>query len=304
MRRIGISLLLSLGIFYAGAQDNPSDTAWKSGGLFGLQFTQASYSNWQAGGVNSLAGNGLASLFAAYDDGGDWTWMNTLDVAFGLNKQDSLLIKTDDRLELKSRLDRSISDHWSISGLLNFRTQFADGYSEPGQREDSMRISTFMAPGYLITGLGFTYKPNKKFSAFLSPLTSKMTFVQDEKLSNQGAFGVDTGSTFRYEIGGYIDMIYKTPLMKNVDLQTSLNLYSNYLDGNYKYIDVAGEMLLFMKVNSAISANLSLNVLYDHDINIDTDNDGEGDGPRTQFKEVLGVGITYQIGDSRKKTEG
>ena len=40
-------------------QDALDTTKWDLGGNFGIQFTQASYSNWQAGGVNSIAGNSI-----------------------------------------------------------------------------------------------------------------------------------------------------------------------------------------------------------------------------------------------------
>lgn len=279
----------------------PEDTAWKVGGNYSLQFTQAAYSNWQAGGVNSVAGNTVLSVFANYDDGGDWTWWNLLNMAYGLNYQDKVYNKTDDRLELESRVDRAIGPKWSASWLTNFRTQFTNGYAEPGQEGDSLRISTFMAPGYVTTGLGFTYKPNKKFRAFLSPATSKMTFVNDDSLAAQGAYGVDPGEQFRMELGGYVNFLYKSPIMKNVNLQAGLNLYENYLDGLFNYVDVMGELLLFFKVNKAITANISLNAIYDHDIKFDVDEDGVVDGPRTQFKEVLGIGIAYDFGDEYKK---
>jgi hypothetical protein len=322
MKRI-LSLLLTCCVFGAFAQvdssdmDNmqslavPADTAWKIGGNFGLQFTQAAYENWQAGGVNSLAGNSLTSIFANYDNGGKWTWSNKLDLAYGLNYQDTIFNKTDDRIELTSRVDRSIGKNWSASGLVNFRTQFANGYSAPGERGDSVRISGFMAPGYLLTAIGFTYKPNKKFNLFLSPLTSKMTFVMDQRLADAGAFGVtaaDTvngvyvpGEQFRQEVGGYLNLTYKTPLVTNVDLQYSLGLFSNYLDGQYKFIDVNTELLLFMKVNDYITANLSLNLIYDNDILFDVNDDGTPDGPRTQLKEVIGVGFAYNFGAQAKK---
>ncbi len=311
-----LSLLFVQGIMYAQPDTtmvpvNPKDTAWKIGGNLGLQFTQSSYQNWQAGGVNSIAGNGLVNIFANYDDGGVWTWYNRLDLGYGLNFQDTVFIKTDDRVEFTSRVDRKISKVWNASALVNFRTQFANGYANAGERGDSIRISGPMSPGYLVTAVGFTYKPNKKFSAFISPLTSKMTFVQDQRLADAGAFGVDAadtvngayvaGKNFRQEVGGYVNIAYKTPIVKNVDMQFSLNLFSNYLDGQYKFIDVNSEFLLFMKVNDYITANLALNLIYDHDIIFDTNDDGIMNGPRTQFKQVLGIGLTYNFGDQLKK---
>ncbi|MDZ7845520.1 MAG: DUF3078 domain-containing protein [Owenweeksia sp.] len=272
----------------------PKDTAWKIGGHIGLQFNQAAYSNWQAGGINSMAGLATFNLFANYDNGGNWTWVNRANLAYGINYQESVFNKTDDRVMLESRLDRNISKNWSLSGLVNFRTQFADGFAKMGQTEDSVKISTLMAPGYLLAGIGFTYKPHKKFSAYISPVTSKMTWVLDDRLASQGAFGVDTGANFRYEIGGYVNLNYITPVVKNVDLEASLDLFSNYLDGNYKFIDVNGQVLLFMEINKFLSANVSFNVIYDHDILFDTSD--RGALRRTQFKEVLGVGFAYRFG--------
>ena len=188
-----------------------------------------------------------------------------------------------------------------MSGLVNFRTQFSNGYANPGEEGDSVRISTFLAPAYLLVGLGATYKPNERLSAFISPATMKMTIVNDQRLSNMGAYGVDTGKLSRYEIGGYANIRYKAPLITNIDFQANLDLFSNYLDGQYKNIDVNGEFILFMKVNKYITANLSVNVIYDNDILIDVDEDGIVDGPRTQVKEVLGVGFAYNFGYQPKK---
>jgi len=81
-------------------------------------------------------------------------------------------------------------------------------------------------------------------------------------------------------------------------LDTKLNLFSNYLEepGN---IDVNWDLMLNMKVNDWLSASLIMNLIYDHDIDIavDDNNDGvlEGLGPRTQFKEVLGVGLNMKF---------
>lgn len=308
-----LSLLTFLITLSLSAQTStPKDTAWKKGGTFNFQFNQVALSNWQAGGENSVSGNAIVNLFANYEKD-KWSWNNALTLAYGLNYQGTTFIKTDDRIEFESRVDRAINKKWGASALLNFRTQFADGFNSP---EDTSRISTFLAPAYTLLGLGVTYKPNKKFSAFVSPATAKLTLVNDQRLANLGAFGVDAavragdsatgailteGSKTRWEIGGYANFSYKTALMENIDLQARLDLFANYLDGNYKFIDVNSEVLLFMKVNKLITVNLTLALIYDHDIQFDTNNDGITDGPRTQFKEVLGIGFAYKFGYQAKK---
>lgn len=304
---LAIVLLLCTAVY--AQVPSEKDTFWKTGGNLSLQFNQVALSNWQAGGENSVSGNALVTLFADYNKE-NWTWKNTLTMAYGLNYQGSLFIKTDDRLELESRIDRNLNKVWGASALLNFRTQFADGFNSP---EDSLRISTFLAPAYTLLGLGATYKPNKKFNLFISPLTTKLTIVNDQRLANLGAFGVEaavrdtagniieTGSKTRWEVGGYANLTYKTPVMENVDLQARIDLFSNYLDGNAQFVDVNSEVLLFMKVNKLLTVNLTLALIYDHDIQFDTNADGISDGPRTQFKEVLGIGFAYKFGYNAKK---
>ena len=301
MKKVLLILLGALISFSSYSQEDSTDQSgpWKTGGNFSLQFSQAAYSNWQAGGTNSITGNSLISLFANYEKD-NWAWKNSLTLAYGLSFQDSVFNKTDDRIELESRVDRKFKEHWNFSALLNFRTQFTNGYDAPGITEDSLKVSGFFAPAYTVLGLGVTYKPNAKFSAFASPLTAKTTIVNDQRLSDRGAFGVDTGSTIRYEAGGYVNISYNTPLAENIDLKSKLDLFSNYLDNNYQFIDVNAEVIIFMKVNKYITANVSLNMVYDHDILFDTNEDGVVDGPRTQFREVIGVGFAYNFGYAKK----
>jgi hypothetical protein len=290
---IGAMVVLLSSSLFAQTGDPARDTAWKKGGNLELLFNQAAYSDWQAGGANSFAANSRVFLFANYDYN-QWSWDNSLNLAYGVNLQDGLYNKTDDRIELESRADRHLNKHWNVSALLNFRTQFVNGFSTPGVTDESLRISTFMAPGYAVFGLGFTYKPNERFTAFISPITSKQTYVLDQRLADKGAFGVDAGSQFRQEVGGYVNLRYKQAIFENVEFKAALDLFSNYLDGNYKFIDVNGVAELNMKVNSWLTASIQVNVIYDHDIIFDT-SDG-GPQRRTQFKQVLGVGLTHRFG--------
>jgi hypothetical protein len=75
-------------------------------------------------------------------------------------------------------------------------------------------------------------------------------------------------------------------------MKSKLELFSNYLN-NPENIDVNGELLLLFRVNSLVSASAQWNLIYDNDIRI-TDNSGKT-GPRTQFKSVIGIGLSYKI---------
>ena len=270
-------------------------SGWNTGGTTSINITQTALSNWNAGGQNSLALNGLLSLFANHRTD-NRTWENTLDVGYGILRQGSrpaIWRKTDDKIDFMSKYGRKTTDNWYIAGLANFKTQMAPGYNYPN---DSVVISKFMAPGYLLGALGMEYNRNGKLTAFVAPFTSKTTFVLESTLSNAGAFGVKPGESIRNEFGGYIRMFYKNDIMENINLQTKLDLFTNYLD-RPQNIDVNWEMLISMRVNKYITVTLSTQLIYDHDIKINIDKNGDGIidavGPRVQLKEILGVGLAY-----------
>ena len=54
-----------------------------------------------------------------------------------------------------------------------------------------------------------------------------------------------------------------------------------------------------MKVNKLISATLSTQLIYDDNVIIELDKNQDGviesSGPRVQFKEILGIGISYSF---------
>ena len=275
------------------------ETGWKTGGLTNLNLSQTSLVNWAAGGENSVSASGLVSLFANKKTE-KYSWANSLDLGYGLlftgQGDDGTTVKTDDKIDFTSKYGQQAFDKWYYAALVNAKTQFANGYNYPN---DSVAISKFFAPAYVVGALGLDYiADNESFSLFIAPVTAKMTFVADDVLANAGAFGVDSGKHMRTEIGGYLKASYKTNLMEGIDWQTKLDLFSNYAE-NPEYVDVSWENLISFKVNKYISASITTHLLYDHDVEIgkDTDDDGVADEfkPRIQFKEVLGIGLAYSF---------
>jgi hypothetical protein len=283
-----------------------SDTinGWKKGGVFTATLAQASLTNWVAGGENSFSINGLFSGFANYKKGKS-VWDNSLDIGYGLMRQGKGedLKKTDDKIEINSKYGLEAFKNFYYAALINFKTQMTPGYNYP---DVTNKISDLFAPAYLTLALGLDFKPDAYFSTFLSPLAGRFTFVTNQELSDQGAFGVSPGQTVRSELGGYIRAIYskndfKTEFLKNVSFTTKLDLFSNYAD-NPQNIDVNWETLVAMKVNKYLSFNLSTNLIYDDNISVpyDRNKDGNieaGESIRSlvQFKEIFGVGLSYKF---------
>lgn len=279
---------------------------WKIGGIFAVNLAQTSLTNWVSGGQNSVAVNGMFSIFANMINGKS-RWDNSLDLGYGLLKQgkDAGFRKTDDKIDFLSKYGRQAFSNFYYAALLNFKTQMQPGYNyiDATTKEN---ISDFFAPAYLLLALGLDYKPNAYFSAFISPLTAKFTFVTNAALSDAGAFGVNPGDKLKSEIGGYLRVIYtkddfKGEFMKNVALTTKIDLFSNYAD-KPQNIDVNWENMIAMKVNKFISVNFNTQLIYDDNIKVPFDRNGDGTiaadevvKSKIQFKEILGVGISYKF---------
>ena len=298
-----ITFLLLLALLLAGinpaafGQDADTIQGWQKSGVFSLNVSQATFTNWAAGGQNSVALNGLVNLGANFRMGKS-AWGNALIIGYGkmIQKGNDLgWVKTDDRIDFQSKYGRKATDKWFYSGLMSFKTQMDNGYNYP---DTDNKISGLLSPAYLLFSLGMDYKPNPAFSMFLSPLTSKNTIVMDDDLSTAGAFGVEPGKNFRAELGAYANIAYKNDeVFKNVSFMTKLDLFTNFLK-NPQNIDISWEALLVLKVNEYISATVNTLLLYDDDILIKIDEDGAGNpvlGKRAQFKEVIGVGFTYKF---------
>ena len=293
-----IGILFLFNIFCVDAQKSDSSgrdtlSVWKLKSLYSLSGTQSSFVNWNAGGRNniSLIGNIIAS--ADYNKA-KWNWSSDVTLAFGGIKylddvQGVDLQKTEDKIDLSSIVGMRISKRFLISLNSGFKTQFADGFTYPN---DSVAVSKFMAPGYLNLALGTDYIKDANFSVFGSPFASKTTLVMDDSLSQLGAFGVEKGERIRHEFGAFIKLKWNSKLMKNIDMKSKIELFSNYLN-NPENIDVNAELVFIFRVNSLFSATAQWNLVYDDDIKI---RDKNGNiGPRTQFKSVLGIGISYKL---------
>ena len=312
--RLKISLFLTIvSVTYLGAQTTdstqvatPPPPDWIKGGLSSVTFSQVSLTNWASGGQNSSSVNSFLNLFADKKKN-RMKWQNTIDLGYGLMKQgDGRVLKSDDRLSFNTKYGyqaKKGNDHWFINGFLDFRTQFAPGFS---QDDPDSVISRFLAPAYITVGTGIEYSPNKFVSFAYTPVTGKITIVNDAVLVGvNGAYGVEPGKSSRQELGSYFRFSYKQEAFKNVNVDMKLELFTNYQKETFGNIDVNWQNSIVMRVNKYITTNLFTQILYDDDINTERVDNTTGDvltaGPKTQFKSVFGVGVAYAFGDSRPK---
>ncbi len=294
MKRIFIIAIAVFSAIQLSAQTEADSTNvknWKLSGSAGINFSQTSFSNWSAGGDNAVAGNALLNAGLDYKKG-HWLWQNTLVLEYGITStKTNGMQKSSDRIEIGTQLGYTTDNRWYYSAMADFKTQFYKGYNYPNKEE---YISKFMAPAYSNISVGIEYKPEDKFySVYYSPVAVKMTFVRDDALSEDGAFGVDPGKKFRAEFGSYLKAKAQKDIMENVKLITDVNFFTAY-DKSFGNVDIEWNMLISMKINKYLNASLNTTLKYDDDVKY-VDSEGITKGPRVQFKEILGIGIGYNF---------
>ncbi|MEX0275191.1 MAG: DUF3078 domain-containing protein [Flavobacteriaceae bacterium] len=283
---------------------------WTINNELGINISEVAFVNWNAGGNNSITA--ITNLkFERNYKFRYLKWDNYMGLRYGINAQEGRkLRKTDDAIRLSSTFGyrRDTISNWYYSVKANFNTQFSDGYKYPNREQP---ISRFMAPGYSFLGAGTSYiTVDQKFNLYISPLTQKATFVLDQDLANRGAFGVkkakldtdgnvlEPGENVYLELGFLITNSFKAQVMKNMGLKHRLSFYTDYLR-DFGNVDVDWELNLDMKVNKYVAANIGTHIIYDDDILFDqVTEDGQitdpGE-PRIQFKQLLGVGVSYNF---------
>lgn len=275
-----------------------SDTStWKKGGLSSVGLSQSSFTNWAAGGISNTNITGLISLYANQKKALS-TWENNLDLGFGTQKIESAdFRKSEDRIELNSKYGRKINDKLNYSALLNFRSQFAQGFNYTDT--SVIYVSNIMAPSFTTFSVGLDYRPMEGLSVYFSPLTGKITTVLDDQLSAQGAYGVDSGKKVRFEFGALASIKYQKIFKNNIQLKSKADFFGNFED--VQAIDINWENIFAYQISKLLTVSLTSNLLYDQDILIVKrveESPGvfiEENKPRVQFKQVFALGFTYKF---------
>jgi hypothetical protein len=270
------------------ADEEPVESPWKIGGVGNATFNQVGLKNWSAGGDPSIAMLFQVNAFADYKKGKN-LWQSYLATEYGLQKiRKESIRKNSDRFEIGTKYGYEIADKWYASVMGNFKTQFSKT-KDFSQTDTTVILSKIMSPGSVELAIGIDYQPNDKFSLFMSPLAARMLFVLDDDIAALNIHG-NEGKNFRKELGATVVATYKQEIVKNITVQTTLRLFKDYLQGPAQNIDVDWQTALGFKVNDYISASVFTHLIWDYDIL-------NAEGKRKlQFKDVIGIGLSYKFG--------
>ena len=276
-----IALTIQIQSIYSqeAMQESPPVSPWAKVGTFSFLVNQSSFDNWIAGGVSNISG----AIGVNYDfnySKAKWSWDNKIIVAFGITKIKTQDIqKSNDRLEWNSVLGKKAKGIWNYSLFLNFKTQFTDDLNS--ETKGPTRI---LSPGYLQVGPGILWKKSDDLKVNISVATLKLIVVDKElTLPDNAYFGVEEGSSVRYELGASIGAYYKFTLMENITMENILNMYSDYLE-DPQNVDFDYTINIVMGINKYFSTNLVFQAIYD-------DNAFQG----LQTRQMIGLGINYRF---------
>ena len=299
-------------LFFVKKKTKDIKLGWVTKKEVGLYLNQVSFTNWNAGGTNSISAILSGKATARYKQE-KLFWNSTLNLRYGLNKQDNLpLFKTEDVIEVISNfgIEKNPTSNWFYSARFNLNTQFANGFSSPDGGDP---ISKFLAPGYVFMGLGMEYGRHiERLSFYASPFTLKTTFVLDSELANKGAFGVDpaiydlegniikAGRKVRQELGILLTNQFEEDVFENIKVNSLLRLYTDYIN-SFGNVDLDWELNIDMKVNRYVQATLGSHLRYDNDIKVElqtneiTNEEIVIKGAKLQWKQILGVGVVIDL---------
>lgn len=307
---------------------NVDTIAWVYTGVGSLGFNQGILHNWAAGGeLASLTVNGLFNgSLIRYNNRAIWT--NNLDAAYGLfyaYSNSFVPRKTDDRIDLTSKYGYRIADSSDLylTALFNAKSQFTKGYNYDAPSWDTFSTSSLLSPLYMTFAPGIEYRKGSQISIFASPAAVRTTFVSRYYTDRDpaGAFGVENGKSFRFELGAYVTARYVKEISKNITYRSRVDLYSNYLakntfdksgvlvkKDNPGNIDILLDNFISFKFYKYFSVNFGIVAIYDNDVPYDrTYTDATGatlpkDEPKAmkdlgwwQIKQVLSFGFNYKF---------
>ncbi len=273
------------------AQDTDT-TYWKKDFRAGTNFNQASFSdNWTGGGVNSIGLNAFLNYLGNYKRK-NHTWALETDLAYGVLKNEGQSSrKSVDRMFLDIKYGRNFSSKWSFYASTALLSQFAPGYEydvvidEVTGETDDILISDLFAPAFITTSLGFEYVPNDFFKLRIGPFSPRFTIVNNDELSDIGAYGVDPGEKLRQEwLALQLVADFNKDIAENLNLKWKYMMFANYEELEGDKIDHRLDLMITAKVNNFVDVGLGAIMIYDYD-QID----------EVQFSQALNLGVVYKF---------
>jgi len=264
----------------AEADAKADSLGWHNELIGSLNFTQSSFSNWAAGGVDNsswlLGGRGSFKRL-----GGRTNWSNVLRLEYGeVKEKDRDSRKASDLIFAESIVDFNTSRLIKPYARVSLKTQFAPGYDYTA--DPKLKLSDFADPLYLSqgAGVGLRIKPYviTRFGLGLQETyADEFAAIYTDDLDTP-----DDLETSRIE-GGLesVTELDKT-LHKQLALKSRLALFWAF--NNSDQIDIDWMTDINLQALGALGMTFKFELLYNKDV-LD----------KVQWQQVLGIGVTYSF---------
>jgi len=265
---------------------NVADTlkGWEYSWIASLNGSQAAYSNWAQGGVNTISGTG-SSVFGGKFRKDRYAYGFVVNFKYGKSRiEDEGVRKTDDRIAIKNRWAYNLSkenNFFNVFATAGLQTQFDKGFEyDAGPNGEDILISKFFAPGYFTETAGLAYQPNN-FLSFEAGVGLKQTIVTEDSLAT--LYGVDEGENFRSEGGLTLGINFEKEIAQNILLASTAGTFTNFRT-SISSTDFSWANQLTGKINDFVNASLQFELVFDDDFS-----------DEVQTKQVLSLGLSFNV---------
>jgi hypothetical protein len=281
MKKVLLFLLLFASVIANAQQDTAKAPTfgWKHGLVAGLTITQASFTNWTAGGQNSLSY--VSSLDGkSANDQETTNWTNTYKFAFGQARISGTgLRKTDDRIDLESILTYKVGTYINPYASASLKTQFAKGFVYDAAGNETA-VSQFFDPAYLTQSAGVGYQPIPEIktrlgAALREVITSNFPVYADDPETME-----IENTLVQFGMESVTDAEWK--IEESVLLTSRLELFSPF--EQFDRVIIRNDNTIAAKISEYITAKFNLLLINDWRAT-----------PRTQVKETVACGISYTL---------
>lgn len=259
--------------------DTAAPLGWIHSAVAGVNLTQLAFTDWAAGGENSLAYTLWLNGLSAHE-GEMFDWLNSYKLTFGQARLSSQGIrKTEDEVFFESLLLYKMGLHLNPYGSLTFRTQFAPGFKY-GNDGGSTQVSRFLDPAYLTQSVGMAYRPVPEVVTRLG-IGVREIITSDY---NQYADDPKTTEIEKTRVLGGMEWVTDVhwDFYENMKFVSKLEVFSPFTTPD-KMV-VRWDNVVSAKVNTYVNVLLGIQLLYDEVVL-----------PRTQIKEGLSIGLSYTL---------
>lgn len=257
----------------------------------GLTFNQNQFSNWAAGGNNSMALRATVKVEHKYT-APIFRITSEFNAAYGMQYTDNKFRKNEDWFNISTTPSWRFANRWDASTSLTFKSGFSNSYQAPG---DSVLVAGFMAPAQILPALGITYESrNGDLSIYMAPISGNITLVLNRDLAAKGGFGMDAGKNFHAEFGAFLRVTYKKEFLKKI------MSYNTKMEMFFKYNSTPTlwwENTLSLKITKLLGAKFYMLAIYND--RLATPDSKKGTPNYLQINESFGFGLTYNIASKK-----